>query len=970
MGDSSGKISYFIVSNEDIASKEDSQSATVENKLINGTTKEKIKALKTLIRMINNDENYPRMIMSVLKFAQMVEDHSLKKLCLLYWEVVEKTNADGTTKGEITLACNALRQDLLSPNEFIRGRTLRLISKIMVPDILENLINAINDNISHRHFYVRRNALMCLYAIYQHFGPELLENSANDIYQQLLNENDISTKRNAFIVLFCIDQEEAINYLKTVLQGSEDSISELGDIFLLSVIEVLRKMCRGDPTQKPRLMNAIFIIAQSNSPSVLYETANSITQLTSSPSAIKVALQAYLTLLSEQNDNNVKLIVINKIIELKDRYSKLLQDCIVEILSVVKNSSSHEIRRRALDLATDLINLQNKSDVISFLEKEIRFASKDLDEKEKSTHEYRKFIIQKVNDLTIQFPDTIPSILQALLSNFLCLSQSKLEDSALESAIFVREVMESHGEFRKDVADSIRNNLFEIRSSKALRVLLWCLGEYSESGEDLTKSFDTIMENIGSIPLTSSAKERELLKQNKTTQSQVEEETKERTITKTVILPDGSYGTETVVIDDKTKSNRVDLHNEHETKFPLREFIEGEEFFLCGILGLSMLKIILKTKKKMQKSFKKMAVDTLIFLCSYLRIHQENKKFDPDNKSRISLCMKILSNLGKTPVNVIDKVISGEGRKILSSIINKKIERIEQKKQRKIEKSQQSVSVQPDELIFYRQLRNEEAGEADFEYELGAADLTEASDLDFLTPKSNSVGGEIRTYQLTGLSDDIYVEGRLEIHQYDLILTLLLVNRTKNTLPSVNVTLLTLGSIKIVEKPITVNLKGYSSEVVKAVMKVFNTENGGVYGYVNYEGTNPVSIPLDGIEIDFMDSLTPGYCTEAEFKKMWSDYEWENKIIVQTTITDIVEYIETLQQKLNANRLTPLNGKDSGFLVTTFYAKSKFDEDALLNVSIEKTKEGKINGLIRIRAKTEGMAGCIGNRIKQLQKKI
>lgn len=202
MGDSTGKVSYFIVSNEDIASKEESQSTNVENQLINGTTLDKIKALKTLIRMILNDENYPRMMMSVLKFCQMVEDHQLKKLCILYWEVVEKTNSDGTTKGEITLACNALRHDLLSPNEFIRGKTLRLVSKIMIRDILENLINAINENITYRHFYVRRNALMCLYSIYQHLGPELLENSADIIYQQLLSESDITTKRNAFIVLF------------------------------------------------------------------------------------------------------------------------------------------------------------------------------------------------------------------------------------------------------------------------------------------------------------------------------------------------------------------------------------------------------------------------------------------------------------------------------------------------------------------------------------------------------------------------------------------------------------------------------------------------------------------------------------------------------------------------------------------------------------------------------------------------
>ena len=53
-------------------------------------------------------------------------------MLFLYWEIVEKTNVDGTVKDEITLAVNALRKDLESPNEFIRGRTLRLVSKIHV----------------------------------------------------------------------------------------------------------------------------------------------------------------------------------------------------------------------------------------------------------------------------------------------------------------------------------------------------------------------------------------------------------------------------------------------------------------------------------------------------------------------------------------------------------------------------------------------------------------------------------------------------------------------------------------------------------------------------------------------------------------------------------------------------------------------------------------------------------------------
>jgi coatomer subunit beta len=84
----------------------------------------------------------------------------------LYWEVIEKTNLDGTIKEELILACNALRKDLLSPNEFIRGRTLRLVSKITLKSILENLMEAVSQNLNHRHYYVRRNAIMCIYNVF------------------------------------------------------------------------------------------------------------------------------------------------------------------------------------------------------------------------------------------------------------------------------------------------------------------------------------------------------------------------------------------------------------------------------------------------------------------------------------------------------------------------------------------------------------------------------------------------------------------------------------------------------------------------------------------------------------------------------------------------------------------------------------------------------------------------------------
>ena len=80
---------------------------------------------------------------------------------------------------------------------------------------------------------------------------------------------------------------------------TEDPVSEMGDIFQLIVLELLRKLCKVDPSQKSRLMNAIFMLANSKSSSVLFECANTITQLTTAPTAIKVAIQSYLNLLTD-----------------------------------------------------------------------------------------------------------------------------------------------------------------------------------------------------------------------------------------------------------------------------------------------------------------------------------------------------------------------------------------------------------------------------------------------------------------------------------------------------------------------------------------------------------------------------------------------------------------------------------------------------------------------------------------------
>lgn len=97
-----------------------------------GDIKAKIEALKKVIYIILNGEKIPGILMAVVKFVLPLQDHNVKKLLLIFWEIIPKTSPDGKLLHEMILVCDAYRRDLQHPNEFIRGSTLRFLCKLKV----------------------------------------------------------------------------------------------------------------------------------------------------------------------------------------------------------------------------------------------------------------------------------------------------------------------------------------------------------------------------------------------------------------------------------------------------------------------------------------------------------------------------------------------------------------------------------------------------------------------------------------------------------------------------------------------------------------------------------------------------------------------------------------------------------------------------------------------------------------------
>jgi coatomer subunit beta len=122
--------------------------------------------------------------------------------------MVEKTNPNGQLKSEFILVCNSIRNDLLHSNEFIRAKTLKMLTRVMHLGILEPLKPSILENIKHKLALVRKNAVALLNRIYTNFKGFLiiLDELTPDIDVAMLDllhhETDPATQRNALLLLF------------------------------------------------------------------------------------------------------------------------------------------------------------------------------------------------------------------------------------------------------------------------------------------------------------------------------------------------------------------------------------------------------------------------------------------------------------------------------------------------------------------------------------------------------------------------------------------------------------------------------------------------------------------------------------------------------------------------------------------------------------------------------------------------
>lgn len=918
-----------------------------------GDVTAKIEALKKTIHLMLNGEKFPNLLMTIIRFVLPLQDHTIKKLLLIFWEIVPKTTPDGKLLQEMILVCDAYRKDLQHPNEFIRGSTLRFLCKLKEPELLEPLMPAIRTCLEHRHSYVRRNAVLAIFTIFKNFdflipdAPELVANF-------LETEQDMSCKRNAFMMLIHVDQERALSYLSSCV----DQVHSFGDILQLITVELIYKVCHANPAERSRFIRCIYNLLNSNSPAVRYEAAGTLVTLSSAPTAIKAAASCYIELIVKESDNNVKLIVLDRLIALKElpAQERILQDLVMDILRVL-TASDLEVRRKTLNLALDLVSSRNVEEMVLVLKKEVTKTHNVVEHED--TGKYRQLLVRTLHSCCVKFPDVAHTIIPVLLE---FLSDTN-EQAAADVLIFVREAMQRFEQLRSLIINKLLEVFPSIKSSKIHRGALWILGEYCSTTETIQSLMTELRQALGEIPIVDDEMKKAAGEEN----GDKDVDLAMTSPVKQLVTADGTYATQSI-FSTTTSSKKA------EQKPPLRAYLMDGDFFIAASMASSLTKLafrylsLVKDPKK-QNCF---VAECMLIMTSIIHLGKSGlttKSINDDDLERISLCLKVLAE--RSPLMI--KIFNLDCRESLSTMLTTKIE---EEKETEKAKEKKSIIVHADDPIPFSQLasRGDLMGtENIFELSLSQAMglVKKESPADLSSSKLSKVT------QLTGFSDPVYSEAYVHVNQYDIVLDVLIVNQTADTLQNCTLELATLGDLKLVEKPTPIILAPHDFSNIKASVKVASTENGIIFGNIVYDVKGSTSdrnvVVLNDIHIDIMDYIVPATCTDTEFRQMWAEFEWENKVSVNTNITDLNSYLHHLIKYTNMKCLTPdkaLSG-DCGFMAANLYAKSIFGEDALANVSIEKNPNnpnGPVSGHVRIRAKSQGMALSLGDKINVTQK--
>ncbi|MCO5546859.1 hypothetical protein L7F22_000296 [Adiantum nelumboides] len=393
-----------------------------------------------------------------------------------------------------------------------------------------------------------------------------------------------------------------------------------------------------------------------------------------------------------------------------------------------------DVKKKALAIALEMVSSRNIEEVVLLLKKELMKTVDGSGGFDKNI-EYRQLLIQSIHTCAIKFSEVAANVVHVLME-FLGDSSNP---SAVDVISFVREVVEKFPDLRSSILEKLLRTFGDIKSGKVFRGALWIVGEYCESIEDVQEAMQQIRKVVGEVPIL--AAEERLLEQAESADG--EEETrkqKDEAAPKVVsrVRADGTYATETAFSSEANASARLEAVK-NASKPPLRSLILLGDFYTATVLASTLTKIVLRFSELSSEAGPKnaMRAEAMLIMTSVVRT-LATAATEEDVAGKDVDAVDVFLNDTK---QAYAKMVAAEERKAA-------------------EKAQQASRLR--------------------------AELTKATGSSSQT-KDDFISKLQRVVQLTGFSDAVYAEAYVNVHQFDILLDVLVVNQSSETLQNLTI---------------------------------------------------------------------------------------------------------------------------------------------------------------------------------------
>lgn len=388
--------------------------------------------------------------------------------------------------------------------------------------------------------------------------------------------------------------------------------------------------------------------------------------------------------------------------------------------------------------------------------------------------------------------------------------------------VFIREAIQKFPHLRELITEKLIETFPSIRSVKVHRAALWILGEYISTTHGIFEVIEVVNQAIGEIPIVD-GEQRRLAGEAELESENADGPFAPATSTTSKVTSDGTYATQSAF--------SVSQVVKKEERPPLRQYLMDGDYFVATTLATAYTKLALKYADLESDEVKQNRLfgSVMLTLSSVLHLGRSGlsvKAITNDDADRIFICLRTLSE--RTPATIdIFKTLC---RDALASMLEAHQNEEEQMQK---EKQAKAVKIQVDDPVAFSQLssgRDNLLGENVFESSLNQAlaGTKSTSIVDVASPNSKLN----KVTQLTGFSDPVYAEAYVHVNQYDIVLDVLVVNQTADTLQNCTLELATLGDLKLVDRPHPVVLAPHDFCNIKANVKVSSTENGIIFGNI------------------------------------------------------------------------------------------------------------------------------------------